>query len=94
MPATVESTGYFVVSEALTNAVKHSRARELSVRIVPIDGRLRIEVADDGVGRAAVGAGAGLRGMADRVEALDGRLVVESPPGRGTRVIAELPCEW
>jgi signal transduction histidine kinase len=56
------------------------------------DGHLRIELRDDGVGGAHANGGAGLRGMTDRVEALDGRLVVSSPPGDGTSVVAELPC--
>jgi signal transduction histidine kinase len=92
LPAPVESTGYFVVSEALTNAVKHSRAGELRLRIERTNGRLSIEIRDDGVGGAGVGIGTGLRSMADRVEALDGSLRVDSPPGGGTRVLAEVPC--
>jgi signal transduction histidine kinase len=55
------------------------------------DGSLRIEIADDGVGGARIGGG-GLGGLADRIDALEGRLVVESPPGRGTRIVAEVPC--
>jgi len=92
LPAPVESTGYFVVSEALANAVKHSRAHELRVGLARADGCLRIEVADDGIGGARPDTGAGLRGMADRVDALDGRLEIESRPGAGTRVVAEVPC--
>jgi len=87
-----ESAGYFLVSEALTNAVKHSRARTLELKIARNDGRLRIEIADDGVGGARQRAGSGLRGIADRIEALDGRLWLHSPAGGGTRLIAELPC--
>jgi signal transduction histidine kinase len=92
LSAGVESTGYFVVAEALTNAVKHSRARELAVRLERINGRLEIEVQDDGVGGARIGRGSGLRGLADRLDVLGGRLLVESPPGHGTRVLAEVPC--
>jgi signal transduction histidine kinase len=88
-----ETAGYFLVSEAITNAVKHSHAHELQLRIARNDARLRIEVADDGVGGASQGAGSGLRGVADRIEALDGRLWLESPTGGGTRLVAELPCE-
>lgn len=88
----LETAGYFLVSEALTNAVKHSRAHELALRIARDDGRLRIEVADDGIGGAQQRAGGGLRGIADRIEALDGRLRLESPVDGGTRLIAELPC--
>ena len=92
LPAPVESTGYFVFSEALTNAVKHSRARELVVRLAHAGGALRIEVCDDGVGGAHLNGGLGLRGMVDRVDALGGRLVVDSPMGGGTSVVAEVPC--
>jgi signal transduction histidine kinase len=92
LPPAVESTGYFVVSEALTNAVKHSQARELDLRIQRTNGQLAIEVRDDGVGGAELGVGAGLRGMIDRVEALGGRLSVDSPRGGGTRILAEVPC--
>jgi signal transduction histidine kinase len=92
LPAAVELAGYFVVAEALANAVKHARAGELSIHLARANGDLRIEVADDGVGGAAAGAGAGMRGMADRVDVLGGRLTVSSPPGGGTRVVAEVPC--
>jgi len=92
LPTAVETTAWFVLSEAVTNAVKHSGARELYVSLGEIDGCLRIEVADHGHGGAGANGGAGLRGMADRVEAHDGRLTVDSPPGGGTRVIAEVPC--
>lgn len=88
----VESTAYFVVAEALTNAVKHSHAHELAVRLALAGGNLLIEIDDDGVGGAQPGHGVGLRSLADRVDVLGGRLRVESPPGRGTRLVAELPC--
>lgn len=87
----VESTAYFVVVEALTNALKHARATALAVSLTRIDGQLRIEVSDDGIGDAR--AHSGLRGITDRVETLGGRLDVHSPPGQGTRIVAELPCE-
>jgi signal transduction histidine kinase len=89
----VEATAYFVVSEALTNVVKHARAScaEVSVRVERDGGGLRVEVCDDGVGGARGGEGTGLGGLADRVSALDGRLVLESPPGGGTRLYALLP---
>ena len=80
------------MSEALTNAAKHSRAGEVRVAATWQDGRLIIEVADDGVGGAGTAKGSGLRGLADRVEALDGRLSVLSPPGQGTTLRAEFPC--
>ena len=83
LPERVVSTGYFVVAEALTNAVKHSKARELVVRLARSAGALKIEVRDDGVGGARLGGGSGLRGIADRLDVLGGRLVVESPPATG-----------
>jgi signal transduction histidine kinase len=90
LPIGIETAGYFVVSEALANAVKHSRAEELRLSIGRPDGRLRIEVVD-GIGGARPGGG--LDGLADRVDALGGWLEVESPPGGGTRLVVELPCE-
>ena len=91
LPAGVEATAYFVVSEALTNVVKHARADAAAV-IAQVDGGvLRIEIRDDGAGGAHAGDSTGLHGLEDRVSALDGHLVVESPPGQGTRVSAELP---
>jgi signal transduction histidine kinase len=93
LPVQVETAAYHVVSEALTNAAKHSRATEVRVAARCSGGTLTVEVADDGVGGAGNGKGSGLRGLADRVEALDGRLTVSSPPGRGTTLRAEFPCE-
>jgi signal transduction histidine kinase len=92
LPAAVESTGYFVVAEALTNAVKHSQAHELAVRLAMAHGRLEIDVADDGVGGATIRGEGGLHGIADRLDVLGGTLLVESPAGRGTRMHAEVPC--
>jgi signal transduction histidine kinase len=92
LPERVQSAGYFVVAEAVTNAVKHSQARELSVRLGRVDGHLEIEVRDDGVGGARLSAGTGLSGIADRVDVLGGRLRVTSPLGAGTVVSAEVPC--
>jgi signal transduction histidine kinase len=92
LPAAVESTGYFVVAEALTNAVKHSQAHELAVRLAMADERLEIDVADDGVGGATIHGEGGLHGIADRLDVLGGTLLVDSPPGRGTHMHAELPC--
>lgn len=88
----LEITAYFVVCEALANIAKYARATAATVRIQHADGRLRVEVADDGVGGADPTDGSGLSGLADRVIALGGQLQVDSPPGRGTRVRAELPC--
>jgi GAF domain-containing protein len=91
LPAGVEATAYFVVSEALTNVVKHARAASASVTARLEDGELRVEVCDDGIGGAHTGERSGLEGLEDRVSALDGRLVVESPKGAGTSVCALLP---
>ncbi|HEY4827963.1 MAG TPA: GAF domain-containing protein [Solirubrobacteraceae bacterium] len=91
LPAGVEATAYFVVSEALTNVVKHAHADRAAVMARVDRGVLEIEIRDEGVGGAHVPGSTGLHGLEDRVSALDGQLVVESPPGRGTRVYAELP---
>ena len=94
LSAGVEATAYFVVSEALANAAKHAGASSVQVRACLDDGLLRVEVADDGAGGAVPdgAGGSGLRGLVDRVEAASGRLVVDSPPGGGTRLVAEIPC--
>jgi signal transduction histidine kinase len=92
LPGPVESTAYIVVAEALTNAAKHARAGEITVRIARRDDLLVVEVSDDGAGGADPARGSGLRGLADRVAAIDGRLTVTSPAGGPTVVRAELPC--
>jgi signal transduction histidine kinase len=92
LPERVEGAAYFVVSEAFANAAKHSHASEIRLAALVEDEVLVLEVADDGIGGAAPGGGSGLRGLADRVEALGGRLTVSSPPGRGTTLRAEIPC--
>jgi signal transduction histidine kinase len=91
LPEPVEAAAYYVVAEALTNAAKHSHASEVSVRIARENGFARIEVADDGVGGADTEGGSGIRGLVDRVEALGGRLTLESPLGSGTTVLAAIP---
>ncbi len=91
LPETVEAAAYFVVCEALTNVAKYARASEARVRVARTDDHAQVEVVDDGVGGADERDGSGLRGLADRVEALGGRLVVSSPAGAGTAVRAELP---
>jgi signal transduction histidine kinase len=91
LPAGIEATAYFVVSEALTNVVKHARAECAAVTAVLEGDALRIEIRDDGIGGARGGGTTGLGGLDDRVSALDGRLVVESPPGAGTQVSVLLP---
>jgi PAS domain S-box-containing protein len=91
LPAPVEASVYFFVSEALTNVVKHAEAGSATVSIAAANGDLNVEVGDDGVGGARAGGGSGLRGLGDRVAALDGTLDVESPPGAGTRLRATIP---
>jgi signal transduction histidine kinase len=91
-PEAIELAAYFVASEALTNVAKYAQATAASVRVSREGRNAVIEVADDGVGGADEAGGSGLRGLADRVAALDGRLTVVSPPGTGTTVVAELPC--
>jgi signal transduction histidine kinase len=93
LPDQVESAAYFVASEALTNAAKHSHGSEVRVIAADRDQSLAIEVSDDGIGGAGTAGGSGLRGLADRVEALGGSFTVSSPPGRGTTLRAQIPCE-
>jgi signal transduction histidine kinase len=90
-PEAVEAAAYFVVSEALTNVARHSGATQAVVRVTRRDGLIWVEVEDDGSGAADMAAGSGLRGLADRVGALDGFLEVDSSPGRGTTLRAGLP---
>ena len=91
LPSAVETTAYFTVAEALTNVAKYAEANEATVRVACEDSDLVVEVRDDGIGGADPGGGSGLSGLADRVEAVDGSLSVESPPGAGTLVRAVLP---
>jgi signal transduction histidine kinase len=91
-PAAIEATAYFVVSEALTNVAKHAMAGSAEVTICQRPGRLVVEVSDDGAGGARPDRGSGLRGLADRVASVGGVLRVDSPPGCGTRLKADLPC--
>jgi signal transduction histidine kinase len=88
----LEVAAYYVVSESLANIGKHAQARSATIDVARADGQLVVEIVDDGVGGADSEGGTGLRGLADRVEALDGRLRVWTPRGGGTRVRAELPC--
>jgi signal transduction histidine kinase len=90
-PPQVEETAYYVACEALTNAAKHAHATTVTIDARSLDGRLRVEVGDDGAGGADPD-GSGLRGLADRVAALDGRFRIHSPPGGGTQITAVLPC--
>ena len=91
LPAPIEAAAYYVVSEALANAAKYAQATTVGVRIDRADGRILVDVADDGIGGADPSHGTGLHGLADRLEALDGTLSVESPDGGGTRIHAEIP---
>jgi PAS domain S-box-containing protein len=91
LPEAVEAAAYYVVAEAVTNVVKYAKASCATVRVVRENGRAVVEIADDGIGGADATQGSGLRGLADRVEALDGRLRVHSEPGNGTTVRAEIP---
>jgi signal transduction histidine kinase len=91
LPAAVENTSWFVVSEALANTAKHSGAKHVLVVVGSTGGRLTVEVSDDGEGGADA-SGSGLTGLRRRVEALDGSLAVHSPPGGPTTIWAELPC--
>ncbi len=93
LPPAVEAAAYYVVAESLANVVKYARASLVSVRITQEEERLAVEVEDDGVGGADPSAGTGLRGLTDRVEALDGSLSVQSPRGGGTCIRAELPLQ-
>jgi len=88
-----ESAAYYVVCEGVANAVRHARATRVDVTAHIAAGRLVVDVSDDGQGGATPGAGTGLRFLRERVLALDGRFEVRSPPGAGTRLHAELPCE-
>jgi len=88
----VEAAAYFLVSEALANVVKYANASEVEVSVTRRNGAAVVDVTDDGVGGADPSLGSGLRGLTDRIQALGGRLDVESPAGTGTRVHAEIPC--
>jgi signal transduction histidine kinase len=94
LPERVEVTAYYVISEALANAAKHAQASavHVDVDVDPAAGTLRLSVDDDGIGGADPARGSGLVGLKDRVEATGGSLAVQSRPGEGTRLVAELPC--
>ena len=92
LPEQIELAAYFVVSEALTNVAKYASASEASVTVTKENGRLRIEVSDDGVGGADLALGTGLRGLTDRLAAIEGWLDIDSRPGHGTTVRATIPC--
>jgi PAS domain S-box-containing protein len=91
LPEPVEAAAYYLIAEALTNVAKYADASTVHVRVAATEARVVVEVSDDGIGGADPAAGSGLRGLADRVEALDGSLDVVSPPGAGTSLRAEFP---
>jgi signal transduction histidine kinase len=92
LPEQVEAGAYYVVAEALANVAKHARASGAKVVVSLEGGCLHLSVTDDGIGGADATHGTGLRGLADRVQALGGTLVVESPPAKGTEIRATIPC--
>jgi signal transduction histidine kinase len=92
LPGPIEAAIYYLVAEAIANVTKYAHATEASVAVERTNGIATVVVSDDGVGGAEPGGGTGLVGLTDRVEALGGRLHLESPPGRGTRLSAEIPC--
>jgi len=92
MEERLEVVAYYVVSESLANTAKHARATRATVDVGRENGQMVVEIVDDGIGGADTERGSGLRGLADRVEALGGRLRVWTPRGGGTRVKAEIPC--
>jgi signal transduction histidine kinase len=91
LPEKLELAAYFIASESLTNASKYAGASEVRIRVARDGGELLVEIVDDGRGGADAAGGTGLRGLADRIDALGGRLEIDSPPGCGTRVSARLP---
>jgi signal transduction histidine kinase len=93
LPEPIEVAAYYVVSEALANTTKHARASIAHVELRADDGRLQISVSDDGVGGASNSDGSGLVGLTDRVEALGGTILVDSPMGQGTRLEVDLPID-
>ncbi|HEV2241674.1 MAG TPA: sensor histidine kinase, partial [Streptosporangiaceae bacterium] len=93
LPEPIEAIAYFVVAEALANVTKHARASGAQVELSRCNGTLRVEVTDDGVGGADATQGSGLRGLEDRVCAVRGSFRVDNPPGGGTCVRAEIPCD-
>ena len=93
LPPEVEAAAYYVVSEAVANVTRYAGATRATVAVALAGGIASVEVADDGAGGADPSAGSGLRGLADRVEAIGGRLEIVSPPGAGTRIRAAIPCD-
>ncbi|MGH2892352.1 MAG: sensor histidine kinase, partial [Solirubrobacteraceae bacterium] len=92
LPSSVESAVYFVVAEALTNVARYAQAGTVKVTVVRNNGQVDVQVSDDGIGGADPAQGSGLRGLSDRVAALDGRLELTSADGDGTTLRARIPC--
>jgi signal transduction histidine kinase len=92
LPGPVEVAVYYFVAEATTNVAKYAQASQVTVSVEQSGGIATVAVADDGIGGAEPGNGSGLVGLTDRIEALGGRLHIDSPRGRGTRLSAEIPC--
>jgi signal transduction histidine kinase len=92
LPGQVEAAAYFVVAEGLTNVAKYARATRARVRVRRSEGEVEVLVEDDGVGGASFAPDSGLRGLSDRLAALEGSLGLDSPPGEGTRLAARIPC--
>jgi signal transduction histidine kinase len=91
LPTPIEAAAYYIVAEAVTNVAKYAHASEVTVAVRPQNRSMLVEVADDGVGGADPTSGSGLRGIADRIDALHGHLWISSPAGEGTRITAEIP---
>jgi signal transduction histidine kinase len=92
LPEYFELAAYFVVTEALTSIAKHASASQVSLSVTGSDRRLEVAISDEGLGAADPGLGRGLRGLSDRLAAIEGQLKIESKPGRGTTVRARIPC--
>ena len=92
MPHPLEAAAYYVVSEALANAAKHSGGTKAQITVRRLGEQLLVEVVDDGVGGASAAGGSGLTGLQDRAAVLRGEVVIDSPRGLGTRIQARLPC--
>jgi signal transduction histidine kinase len=93
LPGAVEVGAYYVVAEALTTAAKHARASVIEACAEATSTHLRLVIRDDGIGGAAAGNGSGLTGLVDRVEALGGKMTIQSPPGSGTSLLVTIPIE-
>jgi signal transduction histidine kinase len=93
LPETIEVAAYYVASEALANTAKHANASVAHVEVQAHNGRLHLSVQDDGVGGATADGGSGLVGLTDRIEALGGTILLDSPPGKGTRLEVDLPID-